>query len=158
MSKRASMRKIFGEKLTTFSNGQFLSLDKRMWVWHIGGGVGEVDSIGQVPLLLLLLRSPGKGKLTFHIGFGQSENFWLTKISVWFTFDPDSDALQRPGPVIRLPRYNRSNWIWILKKKDEESTLSRAYRSPGLPPKAGWVVGAEVKRGWAVWGGSQSRA
>ena len=37
----------------------YLGLDKRVGVWHIGGSVGEVDPIGQVPLLLLLLRSPG---------------------------------------------------------------------------------------------------
>ena len=29
-----------------------------MRVRHVGGGVGEVDPIGQVPLLLLLLGSP----------------------------------------------------------------------------------------------------
>ena len=28
-------------------------------VGHVGGGVGEVDAVGQVPVLLLLLGPPG---------------------------------------------------------------------------------------------------
>ena len=64
MSKRGlnQWAKDFGGKSTTCSvpalSCQNLSLDKRMGVGHVGGGVGEVDPIGQVPLLLLLLGSP----------------------------------------------------------------------------------------------------
>ena len=91
----------------------------------------------------------------------ERENFWVERKSVWITFDPGSDALQRPSPAKRLSSHELIKqtefWFWS-ERKWRESTLSRAYRSPGLPPEAGWVVGAQVKRSWTIWGGSESRA
>ena len=109
--------KYFGEKSTTCSVPALfcpcLSLDKRMRVRHVGGGVGEVDPIGQVPLLLLLLGSPAvENRFLILRNFWKEKTFgWKFELhSIQVTMLSSCQALQKNWSIKLISYLEEKRW------------------------------------------------